>query len=352
MIRQFSVLTLLLATATALSAAEIDTVTRKSDGKVIGGEITKVTKTEVVVSQKVGNKEDAIPANDIAALEWRGEPTQLLAARSDERSGNLSEALASYQEALSDASITRKEVKADIEFLIARTAVKVAQADREQAGAAIQKLKAFVELNRDHYRFYEAQILLADLALISGDSAQADASYLELEGAPWLDYQLAGQNGQGYSKLNRGDTSGARTIFDKVAQTKGTNPEEEAQRLTGMIGQAECLQEEGKCAEAVKILEQVIDGARAEDSRILARAYLRMGDCLSTDSQNLKSAVLAYLHVDVIPSLAKHGDLHAEALYQLSKLWLAVNQPQRVNDAISKLQTDYPTSEWTKKLAQ
>lgn len=81
-------------------AAEIDIVKRASDGKSFGGEITSVSKTEVVVTQSVGNKEDTIAANDIASIEWKGEPPTLNLARSNERSGNLAEAQAGYQEAL------------------------------------------------------------------------------------------------------------------------------------------------------------------------------------------------------------------------------------------------------------
>ncbi|MCA9087047.1 MAG: hypothetical protein KDA90_00250 [Planctomycetaceae bacterium] len=96
MFRLSSTLLLLAASASVLSAAEIDTVYRKSDGKAVGGEITAVSKTEVVVTQKVGNKEEHIPANDIRSVEWKGEPIGLGLARSNQRSGNLSEALEGY----------------------------------------------------------------------------------------------------------------------------------------------------------------------------------------------------------------------------------------------------------------
>ena len=206
--------------------------------------------------------------------------------------------------------------------------------------------------NRDHYRFYPAQQLLADLALAVKDTAAADAAYALLEQAPWTDFKLAGRNGQGFSRLAQGDTAGARRIFDEVAGSTTATPEETARKLEGMVGQAECLKAEGKHAEAVQILQTVIDQARAEDSRILALAYVKQGDCLSAANQDLKAAVLAYLHVDVIPSLSAHTDLHAEALYQLAKLWPAVNQPARAAEATAKLEAEYPSSEWAKKLAQ
>ncbi|MCA9032099.1 MAG: hypothetical protein KDA66_14885, partial [Planctomycetaceae bacterium] len=216
----------------------------------------------------------------------------------------------------------------------------------------LQKLKDFVAKYGDHYRYYDAQQLLADLALGANDTSTADAAYVVLEQSPWADYQLAGKNGQGFSRLSKNDVAGARNIFNAVAQTQSANPQENARRLEGMVGQAECLERESKYTEAVDILNKVVEEARAEDSRILALAYLKQGDCLAADGQHVKAAILAYLHVDVIPSLAAHADLHAEALYNLSKLWLAVNQPQRSADASTSLQTNYSTSEWAQKLNQ
>ena len=71
--KSFTIALTLLFTST-LFAADIDTVYRKSVEKPVGGEITTVSKTEVVVTQKVGNKEESIPANDIRVVEFKGEP--------------------------------------------------------------------------------------------------------------------------------------------------------------------------------------------------------------------------------------------------------------------------------------
>ncbi len=95
----------------------------------------------------------------------------------------------------------------------------------------------------------------------------------------------------------------------------------------------------------------MIEETTAEDSRINAQAYLKLGDGYVAQGQKNKEAVLAYLHVDVIPALAAHSDLHAEALFRLSKLWPALNQPSRSADAAVKLESDYPNSPWTKQLS-
>ena len=332
----------------SVNAYAIDTVYRKSDGKEVGGEITSVTKTEVVVTQKVGNREEKIAANDIIKVEWDGEPPALRLARSNESSGNLQEALTGLTEAKNNAE--GSDLKAEIDFLLARTAAKIGRKDQTQLSTAIDALKSFVSDNRDHFRFYDAQLLLADTALLAGDTVASAAAYSIVEQAPWEDYKMAGQIGNANSLLAQDDVNGAKSIFDKVAGMNASSPAESARKLEAMLGQASCEQRSTKYEEATKTLKQVVEMTTADDTRLLAEAYLQLGECYAVDATKSKDAILAYLHVDVVPSLAKHGDLHAQALYHLAKLWPAAGQPARGAEASAKLETDYPNSEWTKKL--
>lgn len=333
----------------SLSAQEIDTVFLK-DGSKVAGQITEITKTDVTVSQKVGNKIEKVPANSIYYVEWKGEPPQLNLARSNERSGNLMQAITGYEEALVALETTNLSTKADINFLLARTASKLAQTDPSQAAVAIKQLKEFVAGNRDFYRYYDAQMVLAQTALLSNDTSTSDGAYTLLQKAPWLDYQMAGKIGSANTLLARNDIPGAKTIFDDVVNSKPKTAAEKSRQLEAKLGQAGCLHRQNKYDESGIILQNVIDETTANDTRLLAEAYLRMGDGYAAQGQKNKDAILSYLHVDVIPSLAAHADLHAEALFRLTKLWTAVNQPSRSADAAAKLESDYSNSPWTKKL--
>lgn len=344
-----TVISSLMLVAIQAEAADIDMVVRKSDGKTLGGEIKAITKTEVTVFQKVGNKEDVVPANDILSVEWKDEPAMLRLARSNEKAGNYAQAMTGYEEALAAAgSVTN--LKADIQFLIARTAARIAQADPSQAAVAMEKLKAFVGENRDFFRFYDAQMLLAETALLAGDTVAADAAFNLVQQSPWKDYQMAGKIGSAETLLAQNKVNEAKGIFDQVAAIQPGNPAEKARQLQATIGQARCLRQQNQIPQATESLRKVIDQAEAGESRLLAEAYLQLGDCYSSDAQQLKDAVLAYLHVDVIPTLASHADLRAEALYHLARLWPAVGEPARGAEASAKLEQDYPNSEWTKKL--
>lgn len=332
-------------------AFSIDSVVRRGAERPVGGEIKTITRTEVVVFQKVGNKEETIPANEILSIDWDAEPAEFGTARGHEVAGNYALAMEQLTAAADAAKGADAKVRADIEFFIARTAAKIAIADPAQAPVAVEKLKAFVAGQRDNFRFFEAQSLLAEVALRTNDVPAADSAFNSLTQAPWSDTQMAGKIGLSRVLLAQNNVAGAKTAFDEVVALDAKTPAELARRLQAMLGQARCMQLQTQHAEAIQILEQVIEQADSEETRTLAEAYLRQGDSLAALGQNPKDAVLAYLHVDVIPALAEEGDLHAEALYQLSKLWGTVGQAARGAEASAKLEQLYPKSEWTKKLS-
>ncbi|WP_437187649.1 tetratricopeptide repeat protein [Planctomicrobium sp. SH668] len=345
--------TLVLSFAFSASAfaADIDLVFRKGDTKSVGGQITAVSKLDVVVTQKVGNREEKIAANEIERVEYQAEPPGLNLARSQESNGQFKEALVAYQDGLNAAG-SNQNLKGEIEFLIARTLSKIAQADVTQQQAAIDKMNAFLNSYRDHYRTYPMQLLLAETALLAGQTDLAETAFGNVAQAPWPAYQMLAQAGKGQSLLSQQKTAEAKALFDQVVATNATTPAEKAVVLGGMLGQAECFQMMNQNDQAIEVLKKVVNDASAEETRVLANAYVQLGNVYSVDGQHAKEAVLAYLHVDVIPSLATQSDLHAEALYHLSKLWPAIGQPGRGAEASAKLQSDYQDSVWTQKLTE
>ena len=62
-----------------------------------------------------------------------------------------------------------------------------------------------------------------------------------------------------------------------------------------------------------------------------------------------RDALISFLTVDLVHNEAP--DEHAEALFNLVDLWLQANHPERSREARRVLETTYPASPWTKKLA-
>lgn len=333
----------------AASAGAIDTVTRKSTDRSAAGQITAVSRTQVVVTPRVGDAV-TVPANDIADVDWEVAPPDVKLGRSQESSGQFDLAVKSFQKASTEFQTANANVRAEIEFLIARATARRAFGDPAQLPDAAAKLKAFAEKNRDHYRYFEAQQFLGDVALAQDDTAAAETAFDELLRSPWTDLQMAGNIGKGRILFSRDDVSGAKQAFDAVAAAAPKTPAESSRRLEALLGQAKCLQRQSQFAEAVAILDQVVRDSAAGDARLQAEAYLRQGDAYASLGDRTMPAIMAYLHVDVVPALAQQSDFHAEALYHLAQLWPAAGHQDRGAEASARLVDSYPNSEWTKKL--
>jgi tetratricopeptide (TPR) repeat protein len=335
---------------TGSHAFAIDLIHRKSTEKTVGGEVTKNTRDGITVTQQVGMKEELVPAADIAYIEWDAEPGPLKLARGSETTGALDEAVKQYQEALKVAS-SKEGIKTDMQFGLARVTGRKAIRTGEDLPGAVAAVKAFVNANRDNYRFYEGQLLLGELSLAAGDFNTAEIAYQSAAGSSSGDFQRAGKVGVARAILGRGDVPKAKSLFGEVAAAPAGSPSEQSHRLDAILGQALCLQKDKDTAGARKLVEQVIDEAKPTDAAIQAEAYLRQGDLLMTDGGNAKAAIIAYLHVDVIPEFAELRDLHAESLYQLAKLWPTVGEAERGADAATRLKSQYPQSAWNRKLS-
>lgn len=327
-----------------------DVVMRKSTDKPAAGEITSVTQTEVIVKPKVG-AEISVPANDIDHVDYDAAPPSLRLGRSQERGGQFEAALESYADASSKSATGNPHLRAEIEFLVARTNAKAALGDPEKLPAAAEGLSSFLSRHKEHYRHYDAQLLLGEVLLAANDVTGAESAFSTVAAAPWPDMQMSGKMGRARILFRQGDAAGAQQVFDEVvAGATGNDSATAARRLEAMLGQAQCLRAQGRHADAIGVFAGIVREAREDDSRLQAEAYVGQGEAYLAEGNHLKEAITRFLIVDVVPSLAQYGDLHAQALYQLAQLWPQVGQPIRGAEASAKLEQEYPNSEWAKKL--
>jgi tetratricopeptide (TPR) repeat protein len=336
--------------STVASVEAIDVVVRRSGAAREGGKLSKMTKTEVTITKQVGG-DAVVPANDIAWIEHDNAPASVRLGRAALDAGQLDLALKQFEQAQTESAASdNAALRGDLEFSLAEVFARRALTDASQAAEAGRRLQEFLAKNRDHYRFYDAQLLLGDVSLAAGDSAAAVAAFTAAAAAPWKDYQMAAQIGQGRTFLAQQNVDAAQREFDAVAAVSPQTPTETSRRLQAMLGQARCLSLKGQHQPAISILEKVVDESSLVDTRLQAEAYLLQGDCLIAMGANPKEAIMAYLHIDVIPALAKETDFHAQALFHLARLWNQVGQPDRAREAADALLGQYPESEWAKKL--
>jgi hypothetical protein len=329
----------------------IDSVTRRSTEKPAAGEITAVSQTEIVVTPKVGQP-TTVPANDVVDVDYEAASPGLRLGRSQERGGQFAQALESYAQAASESASANANLRGEIEFLQARTTGKVALGDPAQLAAAAAGLQAFLDRNKDHYRYYEAQLFFGEVSLAADNVAGAESAFAAVAASPWTDMQMAGKMGSARILFRQGNAAGAQAIFDEVvAGATGDDPATAARRLEAMLGQAQCLRSQGRHVDAIPVFAKVVHDSSDSDTRLQAEAYIGQGEACLAAGNREKEALTKFLIVDVVPSLAQHGDLHAQALYQLAQLWPSVGQPVRGAEASAKLEQDYPNSEWAKKLS-
>ena len=321
----------------------IDIITLKSTTKQVQGEIGAINKNEITVKPRTGDA-IKIPANDIKSIKWEGEPAKLNIAHGNEDRGLLDQALETYTEVHKDAP---GKLKTHLEFLIARTVAKQALEDATKIDEAVKKLETFSKA--DHFAHFEALSYLGQLHASKGDYAKAQASYEALGKAPWNDFKMASKIAVGRMQLKQNDIAGAEKSFGDAASGKAETEAEKARLAEAQVGKAACLVKQMKQEEALKLIEEVIKTTSVDESRAMSEAYVLQGDCLQSQ-QKMKEAAIAYLHVPVL--FPKEKSAHAEALYHLAKISGAIGQPDRAAEAREDLLSQFPNSEWAKKLGE
>jgi len=344
-------LTLLVCLTATRSARAIDQVIRKSSTTPTRGKITAISKTGLTVKPQVGD-DVVIPANDIVDVRWNGEPAKLITARGADRAARFSKALEAYADVATDPKSGAANIKLDLQFLVARATAGQALAGAGKLEDAKAKLEAFLQVGGNNFRFFACVGLLGRVELASGNHDQAKAQFVTLAAAPWLDYKMSGQSSQARVLLAQDSVDEALAAFQAVITQSGTSADAavKGQRYEAVLGKSTCLirkQGQASYQAALKDLAGVLSEVSDTNTRVLAEAYLRQGDCLRLLGRQ-KEAVLAYLHVDLL--FAAEASMHAESLFHLGTLWSAVGHPERASSARERLRSDYPQSPWTKKL--
>jgi tetratricopeptide (TPR) repeat protein len=337
-----SVVVLVLAGA----ADAADQVTRRSDRVVLRGELTELSTT--ALKMKLQNGQDAeIPVSEVLAIRFDMEPPTLVQAQSNERSGALATALEKYKQIQGEYSGDDKRVVTELKFLIARTQVRMAQANPADFAAAEKAIGTFRSESRTNFRYLEATLLEAEL--LAGDAARADAAKKlleEVQGTSVKGFRLQAGVQLGLLLLSGKDTEGAQAAFEKVVQESAGDALAASAMFDGQLGKALCQKTAGKPDEALATLADVFTKASESETKTLARAWLLKGDCFREKGLP-KDALMAYLHVDVLYS-SEPGP-HAESLYHLATLWGPAGYQNRADDARARLTNSYPNSRWAKQ---
>lgn len=309
------------------------------------GEVTTTTPFEVTVTKSAGNSRQ-IPVNEIKAIVFDGEPTELSQARTSVANGAFAKAL-QLLEKIDLSQVRRDPIKQDIEFYQAYAAGRLAEGGSGEVLDAGRKLNNFVRSYPNSHHFLDASEMMGDLLMVSGRFEPAQKQYAELAKAPWGDYKMRAAVALGRSLQAQGKQPDAIQQFDAALAMGDDGPDAANQKLAATLGRAISLAETGKVEESVNAIEKVILDTDPQEKSLQARAHNALGKCYEKAGRS-KDALFAYLYVDIIYNTVP--DAHAEALSHLVSLWRKIGQDDRSRETREVLQNRYAGSRWAKQV--
>lgn len=345
---KFALLALWAATLVSSAVLAKDQVRRVKGEKAVTQSCTvrDMSPAEVTVEGDAGVVEK-IPVTEIEYIRFDSEPPSFQLVRSGAINGNYESALTQLAKVESTPGlIDRADFKSDIEFYKAYCKAKMALAGGGDLLEAGRLMFAFVGSHPKNYHALAANEVLGDLLVQNQKYVEAQDAYSKLANVPFPEYKMKSGVLVGRALVAQKKYPEAEKAFDGVLAIAAV-PGTESQRLAATLGKATCLAESSKPDEAVKLVDEVISKAGPEDTDLLSRSYNTLGNCLAKKPGGEKEALLAFLHVDVL--YVGNAQAHAEALFNLAKLWNQVNKPERAAQAVQMLKDRYPNSAWAKQ---
>lgn len=340
-----------LAAASAIAVAagaRADVVTliegttfKQGQGGAVRGTVQSESPSEVVVS--LGNSTIKVPTDQIAGVEYQGQPASMQLGETRERAGQLAEAAAEFKKAAAEAGNKPFIVQAAL-FREAKCLADLALTDPGRVKEAVDRLSAFLQAHPNSRHAASARETLARLQLHAKDYQAASAAVAELAKLPLSADRAAILKAR--ILVKQGDHAAADAEINRLVEAL---PEGSPERGEARLVKVEALVGEKKFNDAESLARQIITEAPAEDAVAQAPAYNALGDCLLAANRP-KDALLAYLHTDLLYS--KDKEEHPRALRQIELLFRRLGQTARADEYAHRLKQDYPSSPWISAGAQ
>jgi tetratricopeptide (TPR) repeat protein len=305
------------------------------------GKVSEINRDKIVLDT---TPQKVIPINEIKYVQYPNEPRFLTEARNNAIDGHWDQTL-EWLNKIPPPQLTNDVIRQDADYYRALATARLAAGGVGDARAAGTALIEFLKTNKDSYHYYEANEVTGDLLMAMGRYEQAPAYYGELANAPWPDYKMRAAVELGNVALAQGKFQEALQQFDKALGIQAKGKGVEMQTIAAQVGKAKAMVALDRGKDAVKILNDAIEQAPAENNQLYAVAYDALGDAYLKMKQP-EDALYAYLHVDVLYN--QSSEQHAEALYHLKDLWAQMNKPDRAKEAADSLKSRYPSSQWNK----
>lgn len=322
---------LLASTAGADDVVLVPGSSVKAPGNRVRGTIVAESPSEVRLDAPAAT----VPVDQIASVNYAGQPASLTLAATRESTGDLAAAADLYQKAAGEAAGKDLIIRA-AQFGRARALADLAAGDPSKAGQALSALESFTKTHPSSRQLAPALEAQVRLYLQQEQYDKAARALAELNKIPWAADRAAVLQARVLSR--RGQYDQAIAALDRML---ASTPKDSPKFREAQLAKAECLAGLKKFPEAEAAVKAVIQAAPPEDAEAQSLAYNTLGDCLRAAGKP-KDALLAYLHTDIL--YAKDKEQHARALSQIAKLWRELRQDDRANEVLDRLKQEYPNS--------
>jgi tetratricopeptide (TPR) repeat protein len=301
----------------------------------VRGTVQSESPAEVVVL--VGVTPIKVPTDQIAQVEYSGQPASIQLGETRQSSGQYAEAVAQYKKAAAEAA-GKPFVVQDAQYHEADALAEQALVEPEHMKEAKERLAAFIQAHPGGRQIASARATMARLQMHTADFDGAEATVAALAKLPNASERAAILKAKVLAR--RGDHAGAIAELDKLVSAL---PDGSTQQREARLAKAESLVGAKKYKDAEALVRQVITAAPAEDFAAQSSAYNTLGDCLRAANRP-RDAVLAYLHTDLL--FSKDKEEHPRALFQLERLFRQLGNTPRADEFSERLKKGYPRSTW------
>ena len=335
-----------LAFGAAARAQSVDRVVTRAG--TLSGKVVATDAGEVQLEDRAGETK-RVPIDQVREVQFGGEPQEVKAARSMLMRGRPADAveeLAKIQPGDLDGAeqILLDEVDYVRAAATARAAL-AAGADPREPGKVVAD---FLAKHPQSHHTYDMQELLGDLLARAGLPDKALAEYAKLAKGPPA-FKVRAASARAAMLLEQQKFAEALAEFEAALRVDAADEAGAAQKRSAELGRARCLARLGKGDDAVGVVRALIQQADPEDATVLAGAYNTLGAAYRALPGREQDALIAFLTVDLVYNASPEE--HAEALFNLVDLWDKASNPERAREARAMLESTYPRSQWTKRLA-
>lgn len=329
-----------------------DAKDKKSEISKIKGRIDPDKSTASKVVLAIGRDEEAIEVTNIEGITYDREPAEFATIRTAIANGNYNEAatevqrLAASLESGNTPPISGDLAKKDFDYWMAYLPAMQALegSARIEPGPAAGKLLAFLNANPTHYRYYEGNETLGQLAfLVPGDPVAASTQYFGrlATNTELRELQFRGKLLMARALLKTNNVPRAGQLLTPMVAERADNRIMASQIAQAKVALAQATAAAGNADNALKMLHAVIEETPSNDYETHARANIALGNILLA-KQSKTEALLAFLKVDLL--FFQYPEQRAEALTRLAKLWNEIPnaKAERANEARDRLQNLYP----------